>query len=127
MQVSDPPTAREIGTFGTVFALLQREHAPNFRDCGFRELSLPLGQPCAFGIEPHGAFLFWAELLQSRAHKRELHEIPPIADLAAGAFHAEILPPAGRNLPQGRERESARPVGLNGRAWLQQVAAAEAR
>jgi hypothetical protein len=41
--------------------------------------------------------------------------------------HASILPPSSRNLPQGRERESARPVGLNGRAWLQQVAAAEAR
>jgi hypothetical protein len=34
--------------------------------------------------------------------------------------HASILPPAGRNLPQGRERESACPVGLNGQAWLQQ-------
>jgi hypothetical protein len=89
--------------------LLQSQHAPNLCDCGFRELSLPLGQPCAFGIEPHGAFLFWGELLQSRAHKRELHEIPPIADLAAGAFHAEILPPAGRNLPQGREQRKCPP------------------
>jgi hypothetical protein len=107
VQVSDPPTAREIGTFGTVFALLQREHAPNFRDCGFRELSLPLGQPCAFGIEPHGAFLFWAELLQSHAHTHKLNQLPPIGRFAVN--HASILPPAGRNLPQGREQRKCLP------------------
>jgi len=101
--------AREIGTFGTVCELFQPQHAPNLCDCGFRKLSLPLGQPCAFGVKPHGAFLFWGELFQSRAHKRELHEIPPIADLAAGAFHAEILPPSSRNLPQGREQRKCLP------------------
>ena len=85
------------------------EHAPYLLQGGFGERALLGGKRCAFGIEPQGAFLFWAELLQSRAHKRELHEIPPIADLAAGAFHAEILPPSSRNLPQGREQRKCLP------------------
>ena len=89
--------------------LLQFQHAPNLREGGFGECALLLGEPCAFGVEPQGLFLFWGELLECRAHKRELHEIPPIADLAAGAFHAEILPPAGRNLPQGREQRKCLP------------------
>ena len=89
--------------------LLQFQHAPNLREGGFGECALLLGEPCAFGVEPQGLFLFWGELLECRAHKRELHEIPPIADLAAGAFHAQILPPTGRNLPQGREKEKCLP------------------
>jgi hypothetical protein len=102
-----------LGTFGAIREVdrlwLQFQHTPNFRECGFSVSALLLGEPCAFGIEPQGAFLFWGELLQSRAHKRELHEIPPIADLAAGAFHAEILPPSSRNLPQGREQRKCPP------------------
>jgi hypothetical protein len=101
--------------------LLQSQHAPNLCDCGFRELSLPLGQPCAFGIEPHGAFLFWAELLQSRAHKRELHEIPPIADLAAGRFTPKFYRQLAGIFHRGANRGSACPALGSGQAWLQQV------
>jgi len=50
--------------------LLQPQHAPNLLQGGFGECALLGGERCAFGIEPHGAFLFWAELLQSHAHKR---------------------------------------------------------
>jgi len=94
------------------------EHAPYLLQGGFGERALLGAKRCAFGVEPHGAFLFWAELLQSRAHKRELNPLEPIMRFAR--LHAEILPPSSRNLPQGRERESACPVGLNGQAWLQQ-------
>jgi hypothetical protein len=117
-----------LGTFGAIREVdrlwLQFQHTPNFRECGFSVSALLLGEPCAFGVEPKSLFLFWAELLQSRAHKRELNPLEPIRRFAR--LHAEILPPAGRNLPQGRERESACPVGLNGQAWLQQVWATEA-
>jgi hypothetical protein len=104
--------------------LFQPQHAPYLlQDC-FGERALLGAKRCAFGIEPHGAFLFWAELLQSHAHKRNLNPLEPVGRFAR--LHASILPPAGRNLPQGRERESACPVGLNGQAWLQQVRATEA-
>jgi hypothetical protein len=52
--------------------LLQFQHAPNLREGGFGECALLLGEPCAFGVEPQGLFLFWGELLECRAHKREL-------------------------------------------------------
>jgi hypothetical protein len=117
-----------LGTFGAIREVdrlwLQFQHTPNFRECGFSVSALLLGEPCAFGIEPQGAFLFWAELLQSRAHKRKLNPLEPVGRFAR--LHASILPPSSRNLPQGRERESACPVGLNGQAWLQQVWATEA-
>jgi hypothetical protein len=98
--------------------LLQSQHAPNLLQGGFGERALLGAKRCALSVEPHGAFLFWAELLQSRAHTHKLNQLPPIGRFAVN--HASILPPAGRNLPQGRERESACPVGLNGQAWLQQ-------
>jgi len=97
---------------------LQFQHTPNFRERGFSVSALLLGEPCAFGIEPQGAFLFRCELLQSRAHKRKLNPLEPIRRFAR--LHAEILPPSSRNLPQGRERESACPASGSGQAWLQQ-------
>ena len=100
-----------LGTFGAIREVdrlwLQFQHTPNFRECGFRELSLPLGQPCAFGIEPHGAFLFRCELLQSHAHTHQLCKLPPIGRFAVN--HASILPPNSRNLPQGREQRKCLP------------------
>lgn len=81
--------------------LFQPQHAPNLLQGGFGERALLGAKRCAFGIEPQGAFLFRCELLQSRAHKRKLNPLEPIRRFAR--LHAEILPPAGRNLPQGRE------------------------
>ena len=87
--------------------LLQSQHAPYLLERGFGERALLGGERCAFGIEPQGAFLFWAELLQSRAHKRELNQLPPIGRFAVN--HASILPPSSRNLPQGREQRKCPP------------------
>jgi hypothetical protein len=87
--------------------LLQPQHAPYLLQGGFGERALLGAKRCAFGIEPQGAFLFGAELLQSRAHKRELNQLPPIGRFAVN--HASILPPAGRNLPQGREQRKCPP------------------
>jgi hypothetical protein len=87
--------------------LFQPQHAPNLLQGGFGERALLGAKRCAFGIEPHGAFLFGAELLQSRAHKRELNQLPPIGRFAR--LHAEILPPSSRNLPQGREQRKCPP------------------
>ena len=100
-----------LGTFGAIREVdrlwLQFQHTPNFRECGFSVSALLLGEPCAFGIEPQGAFLFRCELLQSRAHKRELNPLEPVGRFAR--LHASILPPAGRNLPQGREQRKCLP------------------
>ena len=98
--------------------LFQPQHAPYLLQGCFGERALLGAKRCALSVEPHGAFLFRCELLQSRAHKRELNPLEPIMRFAVN--HASILPPSSRNLPQGRERESACPVGLNGQAWLQQ-------
>jgi len=87
--------------------LLQPQHAPNLLQGGFGERALLGAKRCAFGIEPHGAFLFWAELLQSHAHTHKLNQLPPIGRFAVN--HASILPPAGRNLPQGREQRKCLP------------------
>jgi hypothetical protein len=87
--------------------LLQSQHAPNLLQGGFGERALLGAKRCAFGIEPQGAFLFWAELLQSRAHKRELNPLEPIRRFAR--LHAEILPPSSRNLPQEREKRESLP------------------
>jgi hypothetical protein len=88
--------------------LLQSQHAPYLLQGGFGERALLGGKRCAFGIEPHGAFLFRCELLQSRAHKRKLNPLEPIGRFAR--LHAEILPPAGRNLPLEREQRACLPV-----------------
>jgi len=107
-----------LGTFGAMSVpfgairevdrlWLQFQHTPNFRECGFSVSALLLGEPCAFGIEPQGAFLFRCELLQSRAHKRKLNPLEPIRRFAR--LHAEILPPSSRNLPQGREQRKCPP------------------
>jgi hypothetical protein len=102
------PCRCHVGAIREVDRLwLQFQHTPNFRECGFSVSALLLGEPCAFGIEPQGAFLFWAELLQSHAHKRELNPLEPVGRFAR--LHAEILPPAGRNLPQGREKRKCLP------------------
>ena len=89
--------------------LFQPQHAPYLLQGGFGERALLGGERCAFGIEPQGAFLFWAELLQSHAHKRELSPLEPVGRFAVN--HASILPPAGRNLPQGARIEKV-PVPL---------------
>ena len=100
-----------LGTFGDIREVdrlwLQFQHTPNFRECGFSVSALLLGEPCALSIEPQGAFLFRCELLQSRAHKRNLNQLPPIGRFAR--LHAEILPPSSRNLPQGREKRKCLP------------------
>ena len=83
------------------------EHAPYLLRGGFGERALLGGKRCAFGIEPQGAFLFRCELLQSRAHTHKLNQLPPIGRFAVN--HASILPPAGRNLPQGREQRKCLP------------------
>jgi hypothetical protein len=83
------------------------EHAPYLLQGGFGECALLGAKRCAFGIEPHGAFLFWAELLQSHAHTHQLCKLPPIGRFAR--LHAEILPPSSRNLPQGREQRKCLP------------------
>ena len=83
------------------------EHAPYLLQGGFGERALLGAKRCAFGVEPHGAFLFWAELLQSQAHTHKLNQLPPIGRFAVN--HASILPPAGRNLPQGREQRKCLP------------------
>jgi len=87
--------------------LLQPQHAPYLLQGGFGERALLGAKRCAFGIEPQGAFLFWAELLQSHAHTHKLNQLPPIGRFAVN--HASILPPAGRNLPQGREQRKCLP------------------
>ena len=86
---------------------LQFQHTPNFRECGFSVSALLLGEPTAFGEQPKSLFLFWAELLQSRAHKRKLNPLEPIGRFAR--LHASILPPSSRNLPQGREQRKCLP------------------
>jgi len=98
--------------------LFQPQHAPYLLERGFGECALLGGERCALSVEPHGAFLFRCELLQSHAHTHKLNQLPPIGRFAVN--HASILPPAGRNLPQGRERESACPASGSGQAWLQQ-------
>ena len=102
------------------FALFQIEHAPNLCDCGFRELSLPLGQPRAFRVEPQGAFLFRGELFHSGANEDYLHKLVPIAfHHPVPPPHGEILPPTGRNLPQGHEQRECLPrvVGTGRRGF----------
>jgi hypothetical protein len=88
--------------------LLQSQHAPYLLQGGFGERALLGAKRCALSVEPHGAFLFRCELLQSRAHKRKLNQLPPIGRFAVN--HASILPPAGRNLPQGHEQRACLPV-----------------
>jgi len=87
--------------------LFQPQHAPYLLQGCFGERALLGAKRCAFGIEPHGAFLFWAELLQSHAHTHKLNQLPPIGRFAVN--HASILPPSSRNLPQGREQRKCPP------------------
>jgi len=87
--------------------LFQPQHAPYLLERGFGECALLGAKRCALSVEPHGAFLFRCELLQSHAHKRELNPLEPVGRFAR--LHAEILPPSSRNLPQGREQRKCPP------------------
>jgi hypothetical protein len=86
---------------------LQIEPTPNLLQRLFCKRTLLLGEPTVFGEQPKSLLLFWAELLQSHAHKRELNPLEPIRRFAR--LHAEILPPSSRNLPQGREKRKCLP------------------
>jgi len=73
-----PPTAREIGTFGTVFALFQIEPLPNLVEGLLGELPFPFVEPNPFGIVPQSLLLFWGEVFQLCLHQSPQQEIPPI-------------------------------------------------
>jgi hypothetical protein len=90
--------------------LLQSQHAPNLLQGGFGERALLGAKRCAFGVEPHGAFLFRCELLQSHAHTHKLNQLPPIGRFAVN--HASILPPSWQESSTGaRTEEVPAPLG----------------
>jgi hypothetical protein len=70
--------------------LFQPQHAPYLLQGGFGERALLGAKRCALSVEPHGAFLFRCELLQSRAHKRALNPLEPVGRFAVN--HAQLYP-----------------------------------